>query len=211
MLKNLLLRSFIALLSIFAANAVHATLVGDTVTGSLTNKYPSWTSVPTPMNPSAVVGSGTEFNGQWKYEVPDFFSFVWDVSVDLGATSFTVSIHDKNNPGANVYAYDSPLFAIDLGSLNLGSPITGVNLTSGTSQFGNLTFVSWDFTADSIALTWYDIPSPSQSYGTGFWTFDIVTGNDSAGATVPEPDTLVLMGLALLSLGVLRSRQKKAA
>jgi len=200
-------------------NSANATLIGDSITGSLTNQLSGFgSSVTTTFDSSAVVGAGAEFNGVW-----NFYNGYqnWDIAVDVAATSVTVTAQIANNPDGNLYAYSNPLFRIDLGDLDIGGSITGISLTSGIGQFptyfgSNTTYdvVTSAFTADSLSLTWFNLPSATTSgpYGAkGVWTFEILHDGSTGSTDVPEPATLALVGLGLFGLGMSRSKQKKAA
>lgn len=81
---------------------------------------------------------------------------------------------------------------LKLTSLDLGG-ITGVSFSS------TLNGVSMAFTSDSVTFSWLDQAlSPNQPY---------LTARFQTGGTVPEPGSLLLMGIAGLGLAMARKRK----
>lgn len=191
------------------AQAAHAGLNGDTITGSLTANANNWGVITQQFNPTtAVVGGGVEFSGQYGNGVYYTPSMWWNIGVDVADTSFTITANALPGGYNNIYAYTSPLFTVHLGNLNAGTPITGVTLLSGLASISG--YATWDVvttshTADSIDVTFYNLPSSLN--GSGSWTFGI-----QPVATVPEASTygMMLVGLGLVGFAVRRRTQTRA-
>lgn len=202
------------------APVAQASLIGDSVSGSLSSSV--WGDVPQAFNPATVaVGAGVEFSGQWRFAPWEpASSELWDIQVDIGASSVRVSAHENTAATNNIYAYTTLLFQIVLSGLDLGQPISAVQLSSGVSRVG-MPGNEWDvvrsaFTADSLTLSFYNLPFGSANTlpNGGDWVFDLnpvpqgsVPGTGTGGQ-VPEPAALPL---ALLALGgaALASRRRR--
>ncbi len=198
-----------------ALPAAHAGLVGDAVTGSLATAPNNWGVVTQTFGATATVGAGTEFTGQWTFAPGGVTSEVWDISVDIGADTLTVSVFE-NSPGSNnLYMYDGTMFSLALGDLDFGTPITGLSLIAGTTGFTagfNGVFYSDTSTvvdADSVGISFHNLRFGGGDTGPngGSWTWRILPSGDNTPTNgVPEPGSAALAGLALLGLAWSRRR-----
>ena len=185
-----------------AAPSAYATLIGDTVAGSLSSTEAVTTQFASP----ATVGAGTEFSGV----ITDSFGQVFDIEVDVSASSFTVAFTEAGvvlGPGnGNIFGTD--LLQIGLADLDFGTPgiIIGlINSAYSCSSPGiSCTPVAEGplisalaFTPDSVAVT-IDAMRHGELY-----TFDIIT------AQAPEPASWSLLGLGLLTALVMRGRRTR--
>ena len=183
--------------------AANATLIGDTVSGSLGTATSGAATVTTPFAPSAVVGGGVEFSGV----ITDAFSQIWTIDVDIAASSFSVAISESTRGGnGNVLAQDDLLVvalsdldwlpAASIADVVLSSYVCSAGAAFPCTTFGGGPSISLlDFGADYInfqANTMRD----GETY-----IFDIVT------VAVPEPTSITLLGLGLIGLGFARRRK----
>jgi hypothetical protein len=133
---------------------------------------------------NATVGAGVEFD-----VLSPVGGYHW--SVDIGANSvvFTDLAPGSSSGGHGVVfltGFDAPI---------LGISNFATNATSGITT-SDVTFTSTSITIDAQNSSW----SSNQ-----FISFNVVT------ADIPEPASLALVGLALVGLGVSRSRKQTAA
>jgi hypothetical protein len=190
----------VALSALLAAGSANAGLVGDTVTAQMVPLFDNnanfpgdATTIPNQFNPTAVVGAGVEFSGQWA--IP-FQGVHYITTVDLSDNAFTVTMDSQ---GSSHGIFGPPLLEIDLGSLDLGSDITGVTLSSGYAGV----IGSTSFTKDSVKLVWTGFWDGN--FGTvASWTFDLKTAAPPAAISEPASTTIVALGL----LGVALTRRK---
>lgn len=172
-------------------------LTGDSIQGALsTNQGPVDTQFTSP----AVVGSGTEFSGSFT----DYFSQIWNIFVDIGQSSFTVGIVGSTDR-ANIASSASNLLEIVLSDLDF-TPSTiissvvnsGYNCISSdyscTAQGNGPNISGLSFTADSIDVS-FNLLRSGETY-----TFDINP------TTVPEPNTIALLGIGLIGIGIGRRK-----
>jgi len=186
------------LLSIlFVPLAAGATLIGDSVDGSMAS--PSGQNVTTQFASPAVVGVGTEFTGV----ITDAFSQVWDIAVDIDASSFTVAFSERTRGGDGAIAsFPDPVLDITLSDLDwIGMPGTIIQVTNSAYSCVSAGFscdfdagpriAALGFTADSIDVEFSHLRD-GDSY-----TFDIV---------VPEPSTFAMVSFGLAGIAALRRR-----
>lgn len=149
-----------------------ATLIGDTVTIELGKNGGSFGIQ------NVVVGAGEE--GQYfGNQFYDFGSNTFSIRSDGAFTSYS------GGPGGAII--------LALSSLDLGTPITGVNFTT------SLTGVSTAFTSDSVSFFFTDQALPAETYLSA--TFST--------AAVPEPATWALMIFGFGAIGGAMRRQRK--
>lgn len=213
------LRSRRAVLSVAAAGlltagSAQASLIGDSVTGSLWASPQMWGSVTQQFDSPATVGAGVEFTGQWQFAPGGSVSQVWDVTVDLSASSLTVSAHENTAGGNNLYWYNNALFGIVLSGLDLGDGITGLKLVSGSSTWASYPVFTATTSAQGIAISWnnLDFGSANNSSNGGSWTWEIQyagapTGPVGENQAVPEPASAALLLAGLAGTAVFRRRK----
>ena len=197
-MRKSLLGALLAGATLVAPFVAHASLIGQTITGSLATNQGA---VSTQFISPTVVGPGPEFVGQYT----DVFAQVWQYTVDVGADTITVGILSTNNSD-NGNEGSSPLVDISLGGF------TGL----GPMGLQSYNCVSAGFSCGSFG------PGPSVarlfSDGTSFSVgFDIVRSGETYVfgaplAGVPEPATwaLMLAGFGLAGVA-LRRRAALAA
>lgn len=183
-----------------AAPSAYASLIGDTITGSVTSSEAVTTQFASP----ATVGAGTEFSGI----ITDSFGQVFDIEVDVGSSSFTVAFTEAGvvlGPGnGNIFGTD--LMQIRLADLDFGTPRIIVGLINSayscsspgiscTPVFEGPLVSALAFTPNSVAVT-IDAMRHGELY-----TFDIIT------AQVQEPASWSLFGLGLLAALIARGRR----
>ena len=177
--------------------SAHATLLGDSITGHLTQGTNVGVPIISDFVSPAIVGPGIEFTSTTGVDV---FGQTWVINVDVGSDNFLVSFSSNN--GANISSLAGPYFTIELGNLDWnGGPggITGVSLAnvSGVPFWGDgHTGLSW--MTDSISVAFNSLENGAS------YLFDV-----QGVRQVPEPGTLGLLGLGLAGLGF--ARRRKAA
>ena len=200
---------------LLTAGSAHASLIGDSVTGSLWANAGGWGSVTQQFASPATVGAGVEFTGQWQFAPGGSVSQVWDITVDLGATSLTVSAHENTAGSNNLYSYSGTQFGIVLGDLALGDGITGLSLVSGASTWSSWPIFTATTSAQGIAINWHnlDFGSANAEPNGGSWTWDILyagatTGPGGEDQAVPEPASAALLLAGLAGTAVFRRRKE---
>jgi hypothetical protein len=171
------MRNFL-LASVFALGVTHAaqaSLIGDSVRAEYVGSASSSFTTPDPM----IVGAGVEGN------------FFGNQFLDFGATTFEIS---SSSGFCGIFACSGAI-SLELTSLDLGLPITGVSFTSSLSG------VSASFTDTSVTFSWNE-----QSLPTGVYLrAEFLTGPRE----VPAPAALGLFALGLG--GLLVSAKKRRA
>lgn len=211
MSEQKLLMSTVVLAALAASPGAHAGLVGDSITASLSANAMMWGSTPQQFSPSAVVGAGVEFSGSYLFAPGGSPDEQWAITVDVAATSFTISAHEVTGGANNLYYYNGTLFSVHLGDLDFGAPITGVQLVSGPATWSTWDVLSTAFSANSIDIDFHNLPfgSGNSAPDGGSWTFNILPQGSTVptGGTVPEPASFGLAALALLGLAGTRRRR----
>ena len=178
--------------SVLAAGSANATLIGDTVQGFLSDQGGG--VVDPQFNPSAIVGAGVEFNGVWSYAP---LKQIWNVAVDLDASSFTVFFNDVGTgPTHDISGFT--FLGLALRDLDLEGPIIGVTVLSSDAAVQSIGFTDHGITVQWNAFIFRDANNNPLSSGSS--TFGILT------APVPEPSSFAMLGLGLLVVSMARKR-----
>lgn len=178
----------------------NATLMGDSVQGALGSQFSN--GVTTQFTSPAIVGADAEFSGV----ITDSSSQMWDIVVDIGASSFTVSINERIRNGDGNIKGGPNLMALSLSDLDwIGAPgmITDVALSSYNCASAGFSCTSFREGPDISVLNFgptslnfsADIMRNGEVYAFGITTH------------VPEPATIALLGLGLAGLGFTRWRR----
>lgn len=186
MRKSILVGLF-ALLAAGPAGAMP--LTGQSVSASFTPQ-PGWTTI-TQFTSPAVAGSGVEFTGQ----AQDPFNQIWNLSLDVGADTFTV-VFTSPNPAANIGGFPWAM------TVNV-SGLTGLPAVSLDSYWCTPANV---FPCIGGAPELGALTSNSTSFSVQFGL--LLTG-DHYVFGVPEPASLAVMLGGLVGV-VSRRRRKKA-
>jgi type 1 fimbria pilin len=104
-----------------------------------------------------------------------------------------------NNLTFNPSTAASPLWSLSYGGINYSFDINSVNIVDQVAGFLSLSGIG------TLKIDGYD-PTP------GTWTFSSTGGNTStigfvAESTVPEPGTMVLLGIGMLGLAIYGKRR----
>lgn len=179
---------------LFLASAANATLIGSTVSGCLNiidagGCTPTFTQGSWSNASATVADPGIEFTG-------DFF--VLDATADFDAGTLTFSL-TNNLVGSGVNAVDR----------QIAFQFSGAPDIVGFSQSGGaLTATDISFTTTELFFTLtsdnslFDFDEEEFNGFTKTATFQITT------ASVPEPGALALLGLSLLGIAFVRSKQR---
>jgi len=179
---------FTILIAVFSwlPTSASATFIGDSVDATVNSTF------GTPISGTAVIGAGADFK-----EVGPSHAY----SLDLSASSFTLTVSKPITAGN----FTGVLKSLILG--NLDFDVTSVIFNAGVSSLysGGLAI---DFsTPGQIAMattSFISINSPASALSHSL-TWDVTFGDRLSA--VPEPTTLVLIGLGLAGLGFRKKRQ----
>ena len=182
---------------VLAAGSANANLIGDSVQGFLSDQGGG--VVAPQFNPTAIVGAGVEFNGTWSYAP---LNQIWNVAVDLDASSFTVFFNDVGT-GSTHDISGFTFLGLALSDLDLGGPIIGVSVVSSDAAVQSI-----GFTEHGITVQWNEFmfrDANNNPLSSGSSTFDILT------APVPEPSSFALLGVGLLMISAVRRRKLRSS
>lgn len=174
-------------MALLAAGAAQAGMIGDPVTASILingNKVGSWDGVS-----SNVVGPGIEFA-----LVDNFLGFDAVLTLDIGASTFTLKEATSNLGGPFDIAFDSIQFT------DLNQTFTGVSLEAGNTWPGG-TFTGSSVTANSITIFMDEPVIVGGDNWTATWDVSF------ASATAPEPGSIPLFAIGIGALIAWRKRQ----
>lgn len=192
--------SLLAGLTLTLPMAAHASLIGQTFTGSIVSRYGSVTQF------SATVGDGAEFSGN----VFTWDSEDWSAIVDVGADTITVSFVDTTYPNFGFLGFGRPGEPRPEGEL----PVAGISLT-GFSDLGPMFLQSYNC-PHPLACILDQGPAllSRASDGTSFSiaTNLVRTGETYVfGAGAPEPSTWGLMIAGFGGMGAMLRRRRASA
>jgi hypothetical protein len=157
----------------------NATLIGQTITASGESLTPG----------SATIGSGVEFIG---------INFLGDIGLyfDFGANTLTITNPNTDQGQLTGWSgYGNYVFS------GFTEPITSLSLVSNTGFTAN--FVNnFSFTTDSITL---DMMDGSALAGTP--ASEVIFSINRVNAPVPEPGTLMLLGLGMFGVAAFSKRR----
>ena len=176
---------------VLAAGSANASLIGDSVKGFLEDEGGG--VVAPQFNPSAIVGTGVEFNGTWSYAP---LKQIWNVAVDLDASSFTVFFNDVGTGSHDISGFT--FLGLALSDLNLDGPIIGVSVLASDAAVQSIGFTDHGITVQWNAFMFRDANNNPVSSGSS--TFGILT------APVPEPSSFGMLALGLLVVSLARKR-----
>ena len=182
-MKKILIVAFLLIISTTGANA---TLMGDTIQGSITDSY----NVTHWSNPSAIVSAGIEFS-----------AVLTNLTIMADFTSDSVTLSYLNTSSfPNITVQPLSFIFNDIDWMDVPSKIIG--MTQISNDFPQPLFFSTLFGEDSIQI---DIPLTNTNPGDRFSaTFRI----DRVPTSVPEPAAMLLFGAGLAGLGIVRKRFK---
>ena len=179
---------------LFAAGSANATLIGDSVQGFLSDQSGIGV-VSNQFNPIAIVGPGVEFNGTWSYGP---LKQIWNVAVDLDASSFTVFFNDVGT-GSTHDISGFTFLGLALSDLDLDGPIIGVTVLSSDAAVQSIGHTDHGITVQWNGFMFRDANGNPLSSGSS--KFGILT------APVPEPSSFAMLGLGLLVVSMARKRR----
>ena len=182
---------------VLAAGSANANLIGDSVQGFLADEGGG--VVAPQFNPTAIVGAGVEFNGTWSYAP---LNQIWNVAVDLDASSFTVFFNDVGT-GSTHDISGFTFLGLALSDLDLGGPIIGVSVVSSDAAVHSIGFTEHGITVQWNEFMFRDANNSPLSSGSS--TFGILT------APVPEPSSIAMLGLGLLVVSAVRRRRLRSS